>query len=460
MYSFKPNIMKSIIKYTALAAWIVLSVSKLNAQVNLANGLIAHYPFNGNANDASGNGYDLIMSGISTNSAPMLATDRFGNSNSAYHFDINTQLFTTPIPAFNSISVSLWFRASNIAIGAHYPTLIDFYDNIEINTIKSSFGMGHAIKPYQPTSGQNVNATININHTSSQTNISTSTNSATVDTWYHVVSTYDYGTNVLKIYQNGQFINQINVISSIKNITDLMIGSGHSYSNNTLADFTTTGLANYMTGSIDDIRIYNRALNSDEVIALYDNYVPNFNCNIKPIITIIGAQLATTSITGVQYQWYYNNTTVAGLNSNTYNRSNITGAYKVSVTANKCTSASDQFNLLVPPPNVVTVTTTQIVTITSVNTIRIYECPTLTGTNSNVENGRIEVYPNPNSGSFSISTQNMTISTIEIEDIRGYTLKKFNSEKELNISELPRGMYILKVYAQEGLVKAVKIMLE
>ena len=43
--------------------------------------LIAHYPYNGNANDESGNGYHGTVHGAS------LTTDQNGNSNSAYYFD-------------------------------------------------------------------------------------------------------------------------------------------------------------------------------------------------------------------------------------------------------------------------------------------------------------------------------------------------------------------------------------
>ena len=42
----------------------------------------AHYPFDGNANDLSGNGYDGELFGQIT-----LTTDRHGNEESAYHFD-------------------------------------------------------------------------------------------------------------------------------------------------------------------------------------------------------------------------------------------------------------------------------------------------------------------------------------------------------------------------------------
>ena len=45
------------------------------------NGLVAFWPFNGNANDASGNGNNGAVNGAT------LTTDRNGNANSAYNFD-------------------------------------------------------------------------------------------------------------------------------------------------------------------------------------------------------------------------------------------------------------------------------------------------------------------------------------------------------------------------------------
>ena len=52
-----------------------------NVQAGLNDGLVANYPFNGNANDGSGNGNDGIVNGVT------LTTDRFGNADSAYSFD-------------------------------------------------------------------------------------------------------------------------------------------------------------------------------------------------------------------------------------------------------------------------------------------------------------------------------------------------------------------------------------
>ncbi|MBK8496097.1 MAG: LamG domain-containing protein [Chitinophagaceae bacterium] len=46
-----------------------------------STGMTAYYPFNGNANDESGNGINPVYNGAT------LTTDRFGNTNSAYYFN-------------------------------------------------------------------------------------------------------------------------------------------------------------------------------------------------------------------------------------------------------------------------------------------------------------------------------------------------------------------------------------
>jgi len=48
--------------------------SSVVAQINLDSGLVAYYPFNGNANDESGNGNNGTVNGAT------LTADRFGNA--------------------------------------------------------------------------------------------------------------------------------------------------------------------------------------------------------------------------------------------------------------------------------------------------------------------------------------------------------------------------------------------
>ncbi|MBI5193028.1 MAG: hypothetical protein HZA08_06250 [Nitrospirae bacterium] len=63
---------------------------------DFSNGLIAYYPFNGNANDESGNGHHGIVNGVA------LAYDRFYSADSAYSFNgINNYIELSNTAAFN-----------------------------------------------------------------------------------------------------------------------------------------------------------------------------------------------------------------------------------------------------------------------------------------------------------------------------------------------------------------------
>src|SRR5262245_23250093 len=62
------------------------------SQPFLRDGLIAYYPFNGNANDASGNGNNGIVAGA------VLTTDRFNQPSNAYYFNWTNS--SIEIPAF------------------------------------------------------------------------------------------------------------------------------------------------------------------------------------------------------------------------------------------------------------------------------------------------------------------------------------------------------------------------
>ena len=90
-----------------------------HAQSFLTNGLVAYFPFNGNANDASGNGHNGTVSGAT------LTTNRFGQTNQAYLFGGTSAYITAPFSATvfsNDFTASVWFKASDIANG--WPTLL------------------------------------------------------------------------------------------------------------------------------------------------------------------------------------------------------------------------------------------------------------------------------------------------------------------------------------------------
>ena len=70
------------------------------------NGLVGYWPFNGNANDESGNGHNGTVNGAT------LTSDRFGRCNAAYYFDGAAKISVPDHPDLNipsgKISISVW----------------------------------------------------------------------------------------------------------------------------------------------------------------------------------------------------------------------------------------------------------------------------------------------------------------------------------------------------------------
>jgi hypothetical protein len=79
-------------KITILCCLSILAFlpSMLMAQIP-TNGLVASFPFNCNANDESGNGFNGIVNGAT------LTTDRCNKDNSAYLFDGYSNYIKLPI---------------------------------------------------------------------------------------------------------------------------------------------------------------------------------------------------------------------------------------------------------------------------------------------------------------------------------------------------------------------------
>ncbi len=76
------------------------------------------------------------------------------------------------------------------------------------------------------------------------------------NTWTHVVATFDYNTGAANLYINGSSVATQTFSGSFNDFYDLKIGAGRD------------GIFN---GSMDEVRVYNRALSSSEVQDLYSD---------------------------------------------------------------------------------------------------------------------------------------------------------------------------------------------
>lgn len=92
------------------------------------NGLMAHFPFNGNANDQTLNANNGTVYGAT------LVMDRFGNPNSAYSFNGSTDYISVPssasIASFpNGQTISMWLKVTALPTNGMENTIIDKRDN-------------------------------------------------------------------------------------------------------------------------------------------------------------------------------------------------------------------------------------------------------------------------------------------------------------------------------------------
>ena len=108
--------------------------------------------------------------------------------------------------------------------------------------------------------------------------------SLTLNNWYHIVETYD--GNIMRIYLNGEEINSESFPGAIATgySAPPSIGIDLKYG------YPNTIDNNWFKGSMDDVRIYNRALSQAEIQDLYnecqpvedadgDGYSPPADCN-------------------------------------------------------------------------------------------------------------------------------------------------------------------------------------
>ena len=82
-----------------------------------------------------------------------------------------------------------------------------------------------------------------------------------LNTWYFFAATLDYTNGILTLYIDGKVVAQDTSFGGSTDATSAAVNIGRRrYSGGLL----------YTQGKIDDVRIYDRALSSDEVKRLYD----------------------------------------------------------------------------------------------------------------------------------------------------------------------------------------------
>lgn len=217
-----------------------------NLPVSLANGILAWYPFCGNANDESGHGNNGSVSGA------ILTSDRFGNGNSAYQFDgTNDYILTSLMPPIgkSARTISFWARTND-------PNIMAVTDYGEAN----SNGGSYQLILNSPCAGLGLDVSNGV--------VTRGDTSLINNNWHHCVVVYDssFGNTIsdAKIFIDGvqqQSIScsAVNPIADINTVTLDPLNIGR----------TNSGVR-FFHGDLDDIGIWDRILTDQEVSNLYN----------------------------------------------------------------------------------------------------------------------------------------------------------------------------------------------
>ncbi len=230
-YKTKKYKMKKIVVTISL---IFISLSNLFSQVP-TDGLEAQYLFNGNADDDSGNNFNGEVVGAT------LTTDRFNNENCAYYFDGIDDYISLPSDFdYENRTICAWFNASTISTynriyDSNHPGLN--YGKTTLLT-HSRDGVDKMRMIYWEVDG------------GYEWNICS-------DAWYFMAMSI--AGQDINYYVNGLYAGSFT--GTYEKAVD---GDEHAYigTNRTAAD-------RFFNGKIDDVRIYNKALNEKEILALY-----------------------------------------------------------------------------------------------------------------------------------------------------------------------------------------------
>jgi hypothetical protein len=216
-------------------------------QASLNTGLVAYYPFSGNANDESGNGNHATAQNNpqypddpAKGRCASLVNGGFSGSGGS-HF----QLPDLPVTNWQAITMSMWINEVTINTASHG----EFYLNL---------GSGNSSVFYIESSG---NPT-----TFNYPGISHGSASAYRNKWTHHVVTIDESGS--KAYING-----VQVGTKAQAGLYASLAAQYTAGRSAIGRHWWSGggaTSTRFTGKIDDVRIYNRSLSAAEVIQLHN----------------------------------------------------------------------------------------------------------------------------------------------------------------------------------------------
>ena len=204
------------------------------SEVGITEGLTLYYPFDKDSNDYSGNNYHGTSYNVSLSS---------GIKGQAYNFNGTTGYVASTFTFPNSYSIGCWFKHNGWGFN---------YEN-HLVASNTDWGTG-GYRLYYGTTG--VYFAIYDQQTTFYTGNHLDGN------WHHLLVTFSQGT--FNLFFDGILVNTKPSITRVISTSAMSIGRL----------YVTSSDIRYHKGSIDEVRIYNRALSAEEVAILYETTSP------------------------------------------------------------------------------------------------------------------------------------------------------------------------------------------
>ncbi len=204
---------------------------------------IATYMLNNNANDVSGN-YNGTEFNISYNTGKYGGAAIFNGSNAYIDLPLST---SSLFDGKNTLAVSFWFKTTTTARQRMFTDYAQTSRNCDI-TIDA--GLIEVVTDY--------NQSTNLKYTSTSTYNDSN--------WHNVIVSLDQSAGQRTIYIDGSLVDTGTLSTNSWSGTGQKVTIGAFYS-------SSSGYSQYFDGSIDQLRVYNSALDSTNASNIYSNEV-------------------------------------------------------------------------------------------------------------------------------------------------------------------------------------------
>lgn len=245
--------------------------TKTDTTVNLTRGLLLYLPFSGNMADSSGNGNTTTA----LNGAA-LSYDAHGYANSAFSGNGYDQALLATnngsIKFDTALTVSVDFMTTDLNIRHAFVTMVNYTDGSG-----PSFGITTSV-PGNPSllDAGFVDNSIGCSGYGPPANPLTDTTALVpaLGAWYNAIATYEHGT--VNVYVNGVLIGtKVATSQGVNFCSAASVIVGGWWSGDPIG----------VAGELDNVRLYNRVLNSHEIAALAANYQPTSTRVSPPVLS-------------------------------------------------------------------------------------------------------------------------------------------------------------------------------